>query len=167
MKFTRAFGAMVVATLAVGACADQADMDDDTGIPPAEETTLPEALPEPADDLPEQTVQFTSVGDSPITGEVEIDDDDGRTELDVRIRNATAGSVHQGHIHTGTCDAPGDVVAPLADINVGDNGEGTSENDLDIPMMTVMNGQHIVAFHEAGGDPGAPVVCAAIPAHQM
>jgi hypothetical protein len=28
-----------------------------------------------------------------------------------------------------------------------------------------MNGQHIVVYHEAGGTPGAPVACAAIPAH--
>lgn len=165
MKFTRVFGALAVVTLAAAACADQAEMDEE--IPPAEETTTPEVLPEPQEDFESQTIQLSGVGDSPITGDVEIDDEDGRTTLNVHLRGSTAGSVHKGHVHTGTCDAPGEAVAPLADITIGDNGEGTSENDLDLPMMTVMNGQHIVAYHEAGGDPGAPVVCAAIPAHQM
>jgi hypothetical protein len=42
---------------------------------------------------------------------------------------AMAGPAHPGHIHTGTCDAVGDVVYPLTDLTAGDD-MGTPEADM-------------------------------------
>ncbi|MGH7445018.1 MAG: hypothetical protein ACREKM_09085 [Longimicrobiales bacterium] len=164
MRFIRALGAIATITVVAAACADQPDTEvDDLDIPPASETSVPPATPA-ADDMPAQTLTMNSVGGSQVTGDIEIDDDAGQLAVNVHLRNSTDGAVHQGHIHTGTCDALGSVVEPLAEVTVGSDGEGTSENTVMIPMATVLDGQHVVAFHEAGGNPGASIVCAAIPA---
>jgi hypothetical protein len=171
MKRTRTFAALSAALFlpfALVACgpADDADVDagDDLGAPAA--TPAPEPA---APDMAEMTTAFAPVGGSTIGGEVVIDDEnDGQaTEVTVRLTGSTAAAVHQGHIHTGTCDAPGEAVAPLEPITVGDDGNGESTVTVQIPTMTVANGSHIVVYHEANGAPGAPVVCAAIPAHTM
>jgi hypothetical protein len=172
MKRTRTFAALSAALFlpfALVACgpADDADLDDadDLGTPAA--TPAPET---PAtSDMEEITTAFTAIGGSTVAGEVVIDDEnDGQaTEITVRLMGSTAGGVHQGHIHTGTCDAPGDAVAPLDPVSVGDDGNGEMTATVQIPTMTVANGSHIVVYHEANGTPGAPVVCAAIPAHTM
>ena len=70
-------------------------------------------------------------------------------------------------MHTGTCDSPGEVVVPLESVSVDATGAGTSTSTVQVPLATVMNGQHIVAVHEAGGNPGNPIACAAIPQHSM
>jgi hypothetical protein len=160
MKITSALATLTLATFAA-ACAAEPDAADDT-VPPASETTpAPASTP---DDMPDQTIDFTAIGDSQLAGDIDVDDEDGRTQIDVEIRNSTDGAVHQGHIHTGTCEAPGEVVIALEDVTVDGDGDGEAETTVDLPSATVMNGQHIVAYHEAGGAPGAPVLCAAIDA---
>jgi len=172
MRRTRTFAALSAAAIlpfALAACgpADDAAMTDDAGAPAA--TPAPAETPAATMDMPEMTAAFTPVGESTLGGEVVIDDaDDGQaTEVTVRLTGSTAGAVHQGHIHTGTCDAPGSAVQPLDPITVGEDGSGEITTTVNIPTMTVANGSHIVAYHEANGSPGATVVCAAIPAHQM
>ena len=105
------------------------------------------------------------MGTSTLTGDLRVEGEDNGTEIDVTIRNSTEGAVHKGHVHSGTCSTIGGVVAPLGDITIDGDRDGDSETDLAIPMATVMNGQHIVVYHEANGAPGAPAVCVAIPAH--
>ena len=59
---------------------------------------------------------------------------------------------------------PGKVVVPLQDVTLA-NGSGMSSTTIPVPVATVMNGKHIVAYHEkSGSEPGGPVVCGAIPA---
>ena len=164
MKVSRIIAVLAITALATAACADtepDTELDD---VPPATETA-PDGAAADAEEMPEHTVAMEAVGGGTLTGQVEVDDDDGVTEVDVQIGGSTEGAVHQGHIHTGSCDAPGSVVQPLAAITVGGDGEGTSENDLQLDYATATDGQHIVVFHEANGSPGAPALCVAIPSH--
>ena len=109
-------------------------------------------------------VTLNAVGTSGVTGQAQImDHGNNQTMVTVNL-TAQGNSTHSGHIHTGTCDAPGDVVVPLEDVTLA-NGAGSSSSTLSVPLATVMNGQHIVAYHQSSGEnPGAPVVCGAIPA---
>ncbi len=162
MRTLRLFGAFALAGL-VGACAPEAEPDEFETEPATE---APAPAPAPADEM-DQPIQMTSVGASQVTGEVRLEEEDDGMQVTVHLRNSTDGAVHKGHIHSGTCESPGAPVAPLQDITIGSNGEGEAESDVEVPMATLMDGQHIVAYHEANADPGAPVVCAAIPGHQM
>ena len=85
------------------------------------------------------------------------------TELRVTLMGATEG-VHQGMIHSGTCDAPGEVVAQLQPLTVDATGQGEITSEVTQPLTSFMDGNHIVIYHEAGGEPGQPVACASIPA---
>lgn len=91
----------------------------------------------------------------------------GQSRVVVNLRAArTASGVHQGHIHQGTCDSLGGVVVPLPPITVA-GGVGTASSSVAVDPMSVMDGNHVVAYHEAGGNPGRPVVCGEIPGHTM
>jgi hypothetical protein len=108
-------------------------------------------------------VTMNAVGSSGVTGQAQFMDHSGGTMVTVNL-TAQGNTTHSGHIHTGTCDAPGQVVAPLQDVTLA-NGTGSSSSTLQIPLATVMNGQHIVAYHQGQGEnAGAPVVCGQIPA---
>lgn len=110
--------------------------------------------------------QVTALNESGTTGQVEIRAMGEGTELRVMLMGATEG-VHQGMIHAGTCDAPGEVVAQLQPITVDATGNGETTSEVSVPLNTVMNGGHIVVYHAAGGEPGQPVACASIPSQQI
>lgn len=109
-------------------------------------------------------VTMNAVGSSGVTGQAQfMDHGSGQTMVTVNL-TAQGTSTHSGHIHQGTCDSPGQVVVPLQDVTLA-NGTGSSSSTINVPLATVMNGQHIVAYHASSGDnPGAPVVCGQIPA---
>jgi hypothetical protein len=111
-------------------------------------------------------VTMNAVGGSGVTGQAQFMEH-GASETMVTITlNAQGNTTHSGHIHQGTCDSPGQVMAPLQDVTLA-NGTGTSSSTVPLPLATVMNGQHIVAYHQGQGESaGAPVVCAQIPAQQ-
>jgi hypothetical protein len=110
-------------------------------------------------------VMMNAVGGSGVTGQAQFTGQGAQTMVMVNL-TAQGNTTHSGHIHTGTCDAPGPVVVPLQDVTLA-NGTGSSSSTIDVPLATVMNGQHIVAYHAgSGADAGAPVVCGAIPAQQ-
>jgi hypothetical protein len=173
MKLARSLTTLSLALVlpfALSACAPDAETGDeldDTGAPAA--TPAPETPPAATTGMDEMQAAFTAIGESTLAGDVRIDDEsDGQaTRVAVNITGGTAGDVHQGMIHSGTCDAPGGVVAQLDPITIGDDGMGTVETTANVPTMTVTNGSHIVVYHAANGSPGAPVVCATIPAHTM
>lgn len=165
MRNLRLLGVFALVGL-VGACAPETETDE-FETEPATETPAPVPTPEPPAEEMDQPIQMNPIGESQVTGEVRLEEQDGGMKVTVHLRNSAEGAVHKGHIHAGTCDSPGEVVAPLQDITIGTNGEGESESDVEVASMTLMDGQHIVAYHEANAEPGTPVVCAAIPGHEM
>lgn len=165
MSFARAACSSVALILVLGACAGDDDATDAVGRDTTISTspaTIPAGTPPAADP---NRLAFTPVGGSALAGDVSVEGDDAGTVVQATIRSSTDGAVHKGHVHSGTCSSIGGVVAPLDDIRIGGDGSGSAESKLQLPMATVMNGQHVVAYHAAGGTPGAPAVCAAVPAH--
>ncbi len=110
-------------------------------------------------------VQLTALNNSGVTGQAQIMEH-GAAETMVTVTLQGQGSgTHPGHIHSGTCDKLGGVVAPLESVAMA-GGTGTSTSTVKVSMGTVMNGQHVVNFHAGSGEnPMAPVACGAIPAH--
>jgi len=111
-------------------------------------------------------VTMNPVGSSGLTGQAQfMDHGPGQTMVTVNLSGPGNGP-RSGHIHQGTCDSPGQVVAPLQDVTLA-NGIGTSTTTVSVGYADVVNGQHIVAYHTgAGENPGAPAVCGQIPAQQ-
>lgn len=113
-------------------------------------------------------VPLAAVGGSGVSGEATLTESAGQTQVAVRLAGFQPNSSHSGHVHQGTCDAPGAPVAPLQDIAADASGAGTATSTVAIPTSVAMNGQHIVAYHQASGENmGPPVVCGAIPGHAM
>ncbi|MGH7504601.1 MAG: hypothetical protein ACRELX_03080 [Longimicrobiales bacterium] len=157
--------AVVACDTAGDVAEDAQDAVDETGTPAA--TPAP-VTPPAAPDMEAIVAPATALNDSGVMGEVTIDDD-GETQSTVMVTltGSAAGAVHQGMIHAGTCDNIGEVVSPLDPITIGDEGEGEVTTTVPVPLMTVSDGTHVVAYHEANGTPGAPITCAAIPMHAM
>jgi hypothetical protein len=136
----------------------------------------PDTRDEPAADMPavpatEQqpaavtdfTAEMIALDGSATRGSIYIDTRGDSPVISVALRGADEG-VHQGHIHTGTCAQPGGAVVPLEPVETNAAGNGESISEVGIPADSLLNGQHIIVFHEAGGTPGAAVVCGEIPA---
>ena len=168
MKATR-WWMLAALPFALAACGDADDdaMDDGDVMVDSSTMTVP-PVSEPAPSAMGGAVALNAVGESGVTGEAQLMDQGGtQTSVNVTLNGpADASGSHAGHVHEGTCDALGAVMAPLQNVEMA-NGTGMSSSTVDIPLATVMNGQHVIAFHEAGGSPGAPVVCGAIPAGAM
>lgn len=109
------------------------------------------------------TVQLQQIGNSGITGQAQLMAHGEQTMVVVTLTGPGSGA-HPGHVHQGTCDKLGTVVAPLQAVERA-NGNGTSTTTIQVPMATVMNGQHVVNYHAGtGANPMAPVACGQIPA---
>lgn len=111
-----------------------------------------------------QTATMTPVGNSGVGGDATITDRGEQTEILVRLTGTPANGTHPGHVHTGTCASIGSVAQALEPISTDATGTGTMTTTVTIPPMTLMNGQHVVVYHGAGG---TPVACADIPTHAM
>lgn len=111
-------------------------------------------------------VTLNPVGNSGISGQANLTTQGGQTQVTVQLTGMQPSSAHAGHVHQGTCDAIGPVVAPLQDVAADASGNGTSTSTLTLPMDSVMNGRHVISYHQAAGaNPGPPASCGAIPAH--
>lgn len=170
MKATRLW-VLTALPFALGACGGGGDAanggTDTTTALPSADSGVTTTTPTPADTgmaAMGSAVTMNAVGGSGVTGQAQfMDHGGGQTMVTVNL-TGQGSSTHSGHIHTGTCDAPGQVVAPLQDVTLA-NGTGTSTSTVNVPLATVMNGQHIVAYHQGqGASAGAPVVCGQIPA---
>ena len=160
-----------VAALAVGLAACESRDADDTTMTGGVDTMAQM----PADTMTQQQegmgerveLQLEAVNNSGASGDVNITPADGRMTVILTIDASGAaaedGQRHAAHIHTGTCEAIGEVVAPLEAVpTVG--GRGTSTTLLGESFDQFADGNHVVAAHEAGDTPGPAIVCAEIPA---
>ncbi len=81
-----------------------------------------------------------------------------------------ASAAHPAHIHSGTCAALGDVVAPLTDVAAIGASSGAvgpasalpvemSTTRVDIPMQTIIDGGHAVNIHQSAAEINAYIAC--------
>jgi hypothetical protein len=134
------------------------------GAPATPPGTLPGQTMDPAMAGMAATVQLQPLGDSGVGGEAVITDRGAQVEVMVRLTGTPGNTTHPGHIHSGTCANVGGVVQALEPITTGADGAGTMTTQVDLAPMSVMDGQHVVVYHAAGGQ---PATCGEIPAHRM
>jgi hypothetical protein len=131
-----------------------------TTVPPAASTTVTTTVPQ-ATTNGAQTLVFTPVNNSGFSGNVVLTDMGDHTQVAVTLNspaNSDAGADHNVAIHTGTCASPGATVKGLSDVE--GNGKA-SNNDVDMRLGQLTDGQHIIVANENPGD--RAVVCVAIP----
>jgi hypothetical protein len=111
-------------------------------------------------------VNLSSVGDATATGQAHLRQvGPNETEVHVTLSNVRETGQHHGHIHAGTCDQPGAVVAPLESITTAAQGTGQSTSRVELPLSVVQDGNHLIGYHRAGGtadSPGPIIVCGEI-----
>jgi hypothetical protein len=169
MRLSRFILGLPLVALLAGCGDDARDQDlvftDTETTTPATETP-PTAAPAPGAPAGEmaQSAELRELQGSGVGGDVTVRDRGTQTEVMVRLTGTPANSTHPGHIHSGTCDAIGGVVQALEPINTDATGTGTMTATVDVQPMTMMDGQHVVVYHGAGG---TPVACAQVPAHRM
>jgi hypothetical protein len=164
MRMVR-IGGIVALALGVTGCpveqvpeTDTIVTDTPTVAPP---TMGPNAQPGEAQPV---TFSLGPVGGTGVGGEARIAPREGRTEITIQLTGAGPGQKN-GHIHSGTCDAKGPPVADLPPVTPAADGTGTARTTLDLAPATVMDGRHVVAYHQADGGADSPhVVCGEIPA---
>lgn len=163
----RKFWLLAGLPLALMACeAEEEPLEDDLATVETVEPVEPiEPVTTPGAGMAATTINLQPLNNSGTMGEATLSEAATGTQVMVRLTNATPGE-HAGHIHQGTCDNLGSVVTPLQPITV-DGGTGMMTTTVDIPLGTVTNGQHLIAYHEAGGNPGAVITCGEIPATTM
>lgn len=168
MRASRPLAAFAAAILLAG-CADRAD---DTAIMPADTigtvgTGTQAAAPAAHPAGMGSTMALQPLGGSGVSGEATLTERDAQSEVMVRLTGSQPNVTHQGHIHEGTCENLGPVVAPLQPVTTDGQGSGTSTSTVDLGIANVMNGRHVISYHEAGGNPGRPITCGQILGHQM
>jgi len=127
---------------------------------PSTSTTVTTAVP-PASANGAQTLVFTPVNNSGFTGNVVLTDMGDHTQVAVTLNspaNSDASADHNVSIHTGTCASPGAKVQGLSDVE--GNGKA-SNNNVDMRLGQLTDGQHIIVANENPGD--RAVACVAIP----
>ena len=76
---------------------------------------------------------------------------------------------HPAHIHDGTCDELGDVVFPLEDVSLVEEGEvqgsrsaspvEVSETEVESPLDDILGGRHAVNIHLSAEEIGEYIAC--------
>jgi hypothetical protein len=145
---------LAVALLAA-ACGNGPDTAQDAPAPAA----TPDPQPAPAESL---MADLTPLDDSGVDGSVHIDVAGEQPVITVSLRNAAEG-VYQGHVHGGSCANRTRAIVPLQAVTVGADGSGAATSTVELDAATLLDGNHIVVYHEAGGSPGASITCAEIP----
>jgi Cu/Zn superoxide dismutase len=126
----------------------------------APDSTAAMAMP-----APPVTATVQAKNNSGITGTVTLTKKGDSTEVAVALSGARAGEKYPSHIHSGTCAKPGDVVAPLGDVTVGQGKSGTSTTMVLTSVLDSARtkfGSLVEQSHMARGM--KPVACAEIPA---
>ena len=164
---------MTVAALALGLAACEARDDAEDTTMTGDVDTMAQSA---ADTMTQQQegmgermqLQLEAVNNSGASGQVDITPADGRTTIILTLDAGEAGGEdgqrHMAHIHAGTCANIGQAVAPLEAIATV-SARGSSTTLLGQDIHTIADGNHVIAAHAAGGNPGQPIACVPIPAH--
>lgn len=167
--------ALSIAPIAIAACEQQAERTEEMaetmaardGGANAGQSLAADTVVASAAEGMQVALVLNAVGNSGVTGEATIHPGDGQqARVHVTLNASGQGGVHQGHIHQGTCAALGSVVVPLEPVTTA-GGTGNATSNVAVDAMSVMDGQHVIGYHAAGGQPGAPVACGEIPGHTM
>lgn len=168
------FGLILALPFALIACEAEEEPVEEVGVgaeapvvvPPAEPAAVPAAPAGP--DLGAPTINLQSMNNSGVTGTATLTPLDGQTRVRVELVGASEGP-HMGHIHQGTCDNLGSVMAPLEEVNVvTPGGPADMTTEVRFGADAIMDGNHVIAYHQSGApDHGPSIACGAIPQRAM
>lgn len=88
----------------------------------------------------------------------------GQAEAVIEVEGFEPGTQWSAFLIEGTCDAPGNVVAPLGTIDVADAGSGRGEVALTAALSDLTAGEATVQIHPQGDVPSEASLCGALPA---
>jgi hypothetical protein len=157
MRVSRALLAVPLAVALVACGGDDRPADDTFG---TEEAVQSPAVTDAPSAPSGGAVAFRELNESGVDGDVTFAARDGETEIRANI--AAGGPPYSnlaGHVHAGSCDAPGAPVHPLEPIPTQSGGYGEAITILEVPLAEIADGNHVVVYHGAGG---APIACAEV-----
>ncbi|MDB5082723.1 MAG: hypothetical protein JWP00_4647 [Chloroflexi bacterium] len=111
------------------------------------------------------TLQMKEVEGSKVTGTAAISQSGNGIAVSVKLSGFAPNTAHDGHIHVGTCEKQGGVIAPLGVIRADAQGNGSADSTVATQTFaSVADGNHYVQYHTSSNPPGKQVSCANIPA---
>lgn len=152
---------LLLPLLAVLACApgEQAQQEAEGGMEAATEGTMMGAT---------STVTLAALNNSGITGTAEITHSGDAVTIVLEMSGLNPGDYYPAHIHEGSCEQPGGVVAALKEVPAASDGMGSSTTELSMSEMMgeeqamgeMGEGEHpemqaYVQVHSPGGTPAA------------
>jgi hypothetical protein len=103
------------------------------------------------------TLDLAAQNGSGQSGMARLTADGEKTHIVVEVANAPEVA-QQSHVHKGTCDEIGDVVAPLENVV-----DGKAESVVDMSLPELRRGGLIVHAHKSEAEYDTSVACAEIP----
>lgn len=110
-------------------------------------------------------LSMQAVNGSKVTGTAVLTESGTGVKVSVKLSGFDPNTKHDGHIHVGTCEKQGGVIAPLGTITADASGAGSADSTVtNFTFAAVSDGNHYVQYHTSSNPPGAQVSCANIPA---
>ena len=130
---------------------------------------VPDPQPEPAAPVAEPqapvVVELSAVGGAEGSGEASLEAGmSGETEATLQVEGLAPGTQWSGFLVGGTCEQPGDVIAPLGTVEVADQGSGRGEASVTTALADLTATAATVQVHPQGETPTQAVLCGALPA---
>ena len=111
------------------------------------------------------TAALAPKNDSGIMGSVVLTEHGDSVTVAVMIEGGAPGTSYPNHIHSGSCETPGGVAAPLTSVAVGTDSTGTATTTVAASViadngdggggMEQDGGDWLVQVHQPGGTPAA------------
>ena len=122
-----------------------------------------EVEPEQEAEAPQQPiiVELGAVGTAEGSGLATLTAAGDQAAAGVEVQGLQAGQF-SAFLVSGSCDAPGDVVAPLGTVEVSDAGSGRAEVALTSSLADLTAADASVQLHPAGDSPTEAVLCGAV-----
>ncbi len=110
-------------------------------------------------------LEMKAVEGSKVVGKAVLTESGTGVKVSVSLTGFDPNTSHDGHIHVGTCEKQGGVVAPLGVIKADAAGAGSVDSTVTtMTFAAVSDGNHYVQYHTASAPPGKQVSCANITA---
>lgn len=139
------------------ACAKK-EGDANAAAAPAMQAPAPPPPPAPV------SVTLTAKNNSKMTGTAVLTKQGDSTSVALTLNGGRSGTTYASHVHAGTCDKPGAVVAPLTGVKVGADKAGTSTTVIATSVLDSARAQYGSLLAQSHMANGKPVACGEIPA---
>jgi hypothetical protein len=112
---------------------------------------------------PAVTIPLRELNDSGVTGTVELSGQGQATRISIQVSGDAVTGDHIAHLHSGTCEAPGDYTYTLNPVNA----EGSSETVVNLTLDELLTGGYMVNIHPSEQDWDAWMACAELRADDI